>query len=153
MTQALTKVMREAGPSCCNSSTAVSEVLSKAGFDTLTPETVPLTLARVLGMMVSKPAKTLADIQWDFEVFATTVNTHNKNIDWTKVIQALDHPDFRIQDAAGFEFLVIAFKLAEQVKQLEKGKKWDWTPPRETIFWCLLCTHSHRSTYPNIFPC
>ncbi|KAG0047310.1 hypothetical protein BGZ83_007625 [Gryganskiella cystojenkinii] len=118
-TQALTNVMREAGPSCCNSSAAVNEVLSMAGFGTLTPETVPLTLARVLGMMVSEPAKSTTDIPWDFDTFATTVNNtfaaqNDINLNWTEVIQALDHPDFRIQDEAGFEFIVRAFRLAEQ---------------------------------------
>jgi len=117
-TQALAKAMREAGPACCNSTAAASEVLAQSGFDTLTPENRAVALARVLGLMVSKSAKSIAETSWDFHTFATALaNNINSQgaVDWTLVIQALDYPEFAVQDAAGFEFIVKAFRTAAKV--------------------------------------
>lgn len=108
----LAKAMREAGPSCCKSVTAVNDVLRQAGFDnTNTP--AEQDVARVLGMVVTKPAKSAADNLWDFKHFATAVNKHS--IDWNKVIEALDYPDFKVADPAGFEYIITSFRAGEKV--------------------------------------
>lgn len=108
----LAKTMREAGPSCCKSAAAVNDVLRQAGFDN-TNAPGEQDVARVLGMIVTKPAKSAADNLWDFKHFATVVNKHS--IDWNKVIGALDYPDFKVADPAGFEYIITSFRAGEKV--------------------------------------
>ncbi|KAG0358226.1 hypothetical protein BG005_002580 [Podila minutissima] len=111
----LAKTMREAGPSCCKSAAAVNDVLRQAGFDN-TNAPGEQDVARVLGMIVTKPAKSAADNLWDFKHFATVVNKHS--IDWNKVIGALDYPDFKVADPAGFEYIITSFRAGEKNGQL-----------------------------------
>ncbi|KAF9433584.1 hypothetical protein BGZ76_009251 [Entomortierella beljakovae] len=107
----LAKAMREAGPSCCKSVSSVNDIIRQAGYGN-TNTVGEQDIACVLGMMVSRQTKSSAENLWDFKNFATVVNKHN--IDWVKVIQALDYPDFRITDASGFEFIVNSFRISEK---------------------------------------
>ncbi|KAG0264770.1 hypothetical protein DFQ27_001042 [Actinomortierella ambigua] len=111
----LARTMREVGSTCTKSTSSVQDVLKQAGLATSACPTEQ-QVARVLGMMVSKPAKSSADIIWDFKTFAATVNNlasaSNTPFEWTKVIESLDYPDFKVLDAAGLEFIVNAFRAA-----------------------------------------
>ncbi|KAG0225949.1 hypothetical protein BGW41_004453 [Actinomortierella wolfii] len=112
---ALAKTMREIGTSCTKSTSSVQDAFKQAGLASSACPTEQ-QVARVLGMMVSKPAKSSADIAWDFKTFASAVNSlassSNTPFEWSKVIESLDYPDFKVNDAAGFEFIVNAFKAA-----------------------------------------
>jgi CCR4-NOT transcription complex subunit 1 len=109
---ALAKAMREAGPSCCKNVSSVNEVLRQAGYDS---SRMPgeQDIARVLGMMVSRQARSNTENAWDFKAFAAVLN--KSAVDWVKVIQALDYPDLKVTDASGFAFIVTAFRTAEKV--------------------------------------
>ncbi|KAF9928610.1 hypothetical protein BGZ65_006171, partial [Modicella reniformis] len=108
---ALANAMCEIGPTCCKSTSSVNEVMRQAGYDN---SRMPgeQDVARALGMMVSWQAKSSSDNAWDFRVFVTIMNKYS--IDWIKVIHALDYLDFKVADAAGFEFIVTAFRTAEK---------------------------------------
>ncbi|KAF9207336.1 hypothetical protein BGZ49_000688 [Haplosporangium sp. Z 27] len=108
---ALAKAMREAGPSCCKSVSSVNDILRQVGYDSSkTPS--DQDIARVLGMMVSRPVKSNAENAWDFKTFATALNKNN--VDWVNVIPALDYPDFKVTDVSGLEFIVNAFRSSEK---------------------------------------
>ncbi|KAF9430928.1 hypothetical protein BGZ94_002057 [Podila epigama] len=107
----LAKTMREAGPASCKSTASVNDVIRQAGFD-MNNTPGEQDVARVLGMIVSRPSKSAAENQWDFKHFATAINKYS--IDWVKVIESLDYPDFKVVDAAGFEYLANAFRTAEK---------------------------------------
>ncbi|KAG0365781.1 CCR4-Not complex component, Not1-domain-containing protein [Gamsiella multidivaricata] len=108
---ALAKAMREAGPSCCKNASSVNDVMRQAGYDS-SKAPGEQDIARVLGMMISRQARPSSENAWDFKVFATALNRNT--VDWIRVIHALDYPDFRVTDAAGFEFIVTAFRTAEK---------------------------------------
>ncbi|KAG0302024.1 hypothetical protein BGZ98_007861, partial [Dissophora globulifera] len=110
----LAKAMREAGPPCCKSQATVNDVLRQAGFDNSNTPTEQ-SIARALGMMVSRHTKSVSDNGWDFRVFATALN--KGNVDWVKVIHSLDYPRFKVVDASGFEFIVNAFRSADKTKR------------------------------------
>ncbi|KAI1315509.1 hypothetical protein EDD11_000690 [Mortierella claussenii] len=108
---ALAKAMREAGPSCCKSVSSVNDVLRQAGYDSSkAPD--EQDVSRALGMMVSRHAKSGSESSWDFKNFVSALNKYN--LDWVKIIQGLDYPDFKVSDASGLEFIVNAFKSAEK---------------------------------------
>ncbi|KAI8346449.1 CCR4-Not complex component, Not1-domain-containing protein [Mortierella sp. GBAus27b] len=112
---ALVKAMREIGPSCCRTTSAVNDVLRQAGYDgSRTPS--EQDIARVLGMMVSRQPRSGSDSVWDFRTFANVLNKHS--VDWVKVIHALDYPGFKITDTAGLEFIVTAFRTADKSGRL-----------------------------------
>ncbi|KAI8598126.1 CCR4-Not complex component, Not1-domain-containing protein [Dissophora ornata] len=108
---ALAKAVRDAGTSSCKSVNAANEVLRQVGFD-YSAQYADVALARALGMMVSKPAKSSTDIPWDFKNLASALS--NQSVNWVNVINALDYPEFKIIDAAGFEFIVAAFRTADK---------------------------------------
>ncbi|KAF9948497.1 hypothetical protein BGZ72_009597 [Mortierella alpina] len=104
---ALARAMRVAGPSCCNSTSSVEDVLRQAGYNN---ESGPSErdVARVLAMMISRQDGSGVGNSWDFKTFASSLS--NYSIDWVSVIRALDYPGFRVIDASGFEFIVNAFR-------------------------------------------
>ena len=104
---ALARAMREAGPSCCNSTSSVEDLLRQAGYNN---ESGPSErdVARVLAMMISRQDGSGVGNSWDFKTFASSLS--NYSIDWVSVIRALDYPGFRVIDASGFEFIVNAFR-------------------------------------------
>ncbi|KAF9965878.1 hypothetical protein BGZ70_003892 [Mortierella alpina] len=114
---ALARAMREAGPSCCHSTTSLKDLLRQTGYNS---ESGPSEhdLARVLGMMISRQDGPDAENSWDFKAFASTLSDYT--VDWVNVIRALDYPGFRVMDAPGFEFIVNAFR--------ETGKNGDLFP-------------------------
>ncbi|ORZ06742.1 CCR4-Not complex component, Not1-domain-containing protein [Lobosporangium transversale] len=108
---ALAKVMCEAGPSCCKSVSSVNDILRQAGYDnSRTPD--EQDIARVLGMMVSRQSKAGSESAWDFKNVATALNKNT--VDWVKVIQALDYPEFKISDVSGLEFIINSFRSADK---------------------------------------
>lgn len=98
--------MREAGPSCCSSTSSVKDILRQTGYDNeLGPS--EHDIARVLGMMISRQDGAGAENSWNFKIFAASLS--NYTIDWVNVIRALDYPGFQVMDASGVEFIVNAF--------------------------------------------
>lgn len=108
----LAKAVRDAGPSCCGTTASANDVLRQAGFDNIKRPNVE-EIARALGLMVLRYTRSNGKYAQDFAPFASVLN--QKEVDWIKVIRALDYPDFKIRDKSGLEYIVKAFRSADKV--------------------------------------
>jgi CCR4-NOT transcription complex subunit 1 len=113
---ALAKAMRDAGAACCETTASVNDVLRKAGFDN-SKRPNEEEIARALGLMVSRYTRSNGQYAQDFTALATVLS--QKDVDWVKVIRALDYPDLKITAKSGFEYIVKAFRSADKVQCFE----------------------------------
>ncbi|KAF9585097.1 hypothetical protein BGW38_003916, partial [Lunasporangiospora selenospora] len=104
---ALAKAIRDIGPSNIKTVSAANDYLRQAGLGQIAPS-IEDAVARILGTMVSKSSDSSVDIQTDFKRYVPALS--QIPLDWTRAIRSLDHRPFQVNDPAGFEFIVNAFR-------------------------------------------
>ncbi|CAG8484093.1 12574_t:CDS:2 [Ambispora gerdemannii] len=128
----LAKVMLDMGYSCCESPTAVRNLLGQFGDSGNAIQ--EKDVAQVLGMMAGTPtesqnagnmpwnpnaeaSETQRKESWDVETFVDTLIELQPNLNWVKIYQELDYPEFFISDIKGLDILLKAFKAAVKEQQ------------------------------------
>ena len=119
------ELMEDVGYSCCASTGNLKDILAQC---------IPLKeidVAHILGMMarthsglqenfhfysLEDPSQTTWENKtqtktWNVDLFVDTINELYK-LDWTLVIEELDHPTFQLYDQRGFNLLISAYKRA-----------------------------------------
>ncbi|CAG8526473.1 8493_t:CDS:10 [Ambispora leptoticha] len=132
----LAKVMSDMGYSCCESPTAVRNLLAQ--FDVTSPDSGNIIresdVAQVLGMMAGMPTESqntgnmpwnpnaeASEAQrkesWDVETFVNTLIELQPHLSWVKIYQELDYPELFISDIKGLDILLKGFKTAVKDQQ------------------------------------
>lgn len=123
----LVKVMSESGYNCCSSVAAFRSVLSKLEVTSAESGEIIMEddVAQALGMIANSP--TISEDgaanwnqtpdhdskqSWNIEVFVTTLVELQPHLDWGKVIEKLDYPEFVVNDTKGLEIILTAYKKA-----------------------------------------
>ncbi|CAG8523976.1 14374_t:CDS:10, partial [Acaulospora morrowiae] len=131
--QSLSRLMRDAGYKCCNTLAAFTELVGQLGVKPHASEEIIKEddIARAVGMMVEthsnleegenawgQSPNAENDQTWNIEIFTTTLTDLQPHIDWNKVIEKLDYPEFVVNDVKGLEIILSAYKYGTKEKQL-----------------------------------
>ncbi|KAI9595324.1 CCR4-Not complex component, Not1-domain-containing protein [Syncephalis fuscata] len=113
----LANIMLDFGYKCCSSPTAIRDLFSH--YDVSESNPLPVEeIARILGMMarthVSLEATTGVDgalaKTWNPTIFASALAEVQPSLDWDKVLECLDYPDFMIFDQDGLFLVANAYR-------------------------------------------
>ncbi|CAB4419785.1 unnamed protein product [Rhizophagus irregularis] len=126
----LPKIMHDAGYNCCSSASAFLNILNQLGVTSAESGEIIREddVAQAIGMMARTHIEDgsawnqVTDLQehkqtWDIEIFASTLVELQPHLDWNKVIEKLDYPEFSINDTKGLEIILSSFKKAVKDQQ------------------------------------
>ncbi|CAG8494332.1 7474_t:CDS:10 [Funneliformis mosseae] len=130
--QSLSKMMHDLGYNCCSSAPAFRNVLNQFGVTSAESGEIIRDddVAQAIGMMAITHTNPEdggawnqgADSQerkqtWDIEIFASTLVELQPHLDWVKIIEKLDYPEFNIHDTKGLEIILSSFRKAVKDRQ------------------------------------